>query len=101
IAERFTSPASEEILKRVVKALGERNLTPVLVDTAADARQAVLEMIPEGSEVHSGKSKTLEDVGLFFEFQDSGRYDFVRTRAFSRSFGARACFWEVPRNVAS
>jgi LUD domain len=78
--ERFTTPASEQTLQDVATALAERNLKTVVVDTGADARRAVLEMIPEGAEVHSGKSKTLEDIGLFHEFQDSGRYDFVRTR---------------------
>jgi hypothetical protein len=81
--ERFTTPASEQTLQDVATALAERNLKPVMVDTGADARSAVLEMIPEGAEVHSGKSKTLEDIGLFHEFQDSGRYDFVRTRMFA------------------
>jgi hypothetical protein len=81
--ERFTTPASEQTLQDVATALAERNLKPVVVDTGADARRAVLEMIPEGAEVHSGKSKTLEDIGLFHEFQDSGRYDFVRTRMFA------------------
>jgi len=82
-AERFTTPASEQTLQGLAKALSERNLTPLVVDTPADARRAVLEIIPEGAEVHSGKSKTLEDAGLFSEFQDSGRYDFVRTRMFA------------------
>src|SRR5580704_3576486 len=82
-AERFTTAASEETLQSVAKALSERNLTPLLVDTPADARRAVLDMIPDGAEVHSGKSKTLEDAGIFSEFQDSGRYDFVRTRMFA------------------
>jgi hypothetical protein len=81
--ERFTTPASEQTLQNLATALAERNLKPVVVDTGADARSAVLEMIPEGAEVHSGKSKTLEDIGLFNEFQDSGRYDFVRTRMFA------------------
>jgi hypothetical protein len=40
----------------------------------------VLERIPEGAEVHSGKSKTLEDAGIFAELRDSGRYDFLRAR---------------------
>ena len=35
-------------------------------------------MIPEGAEVHSGKSKTLEDVGLYAEVVESGRYDAIR-----------------------
>ena len=82
-AERFTTAASEQTLQSVAKALSERNMTPLIVDTPADARRVVLEMIPDGAEVHSGKSKTLEDAGLFSEFQDSGRYDFLRTRMFA------------------
>jgi hypothetical protein len=81
--ERFATPASEQTLQDVAMALAERNLKPFVVDTGEDARRAVLEMIPEGAEVHSGKSKTLEDIGLFHEFQDSGRYDFLRTRMFA------------------
>jgi len=30
--------------------------------------------------VHSGKSKTLEDAGIFGELMDSGRYNFLRRR---------------------
>jgi hypothetical protein len=33
VAKRFTSPASEQTLQAVARALGERNLTPVVVDT--------------------------------------------------------------------
>jgi L-lactate utilization protein LutC len=82
-AERYTTAATEETLQNVAKAIGERNMTPIVVDTPADARRVVLEMIPDGAEVHSGKSKTLEDAGIFNEFQDSGRYDFLRTRMFA------------------
>jgi len=82
-AERFTAAASEQTLQSVAQALSERNLTPLVVDKPADARRVVLDMIPDGAEVHSGKSKTLEDAGIFSEFQDSGRYDFVRTRMFA------------------
>jgi hypothetical protein len=82
-AERYTTAATEETIQHVAKAIGERNMTPLIVDTPADARRVVLDMIPDGAEVHSGKSKTLEDAGLFNEFQDSGRYDFLRTRIFA------------------
>jgi hypothetical protein len=40
----------------------------------------VLELIPGGAEVHSGKSKTLQETGLFHELFESGRYDSVRAR---------------------
>src|SRR5579863_9647062 len=82
-AERYKTAASEQALQSLATALTGRNLTPIVVDTPADARRVVLEMIPDGAEVHSGKSKTLEDAGIFSEFQDSGRYDFVRTRMFA------------------
>jgi hypothetical protein len=82
-AERYTTAASDQTLQNVARALGGRNMTALVVDTPAHARRSVLEMIPDGAEVHSGKSKTLEDAGIFNEFQDSGRYDFVRTRMFA------------------
>ena len=40
----------------------------------------MIERIPVGSQVHSGKSKTLEDAGLFQELMESDRYDFIRRR---------------------
>lgn len=51
-----------------------------MVDSGEDARRLVVELVPEGAEVHSGKSKTLQDLGLFEEFFESGRYESVRGR---------------------
>lgn len=78
----FTTPASEARLAEVAERLRERNFQVLIVDTAADAGTAVLERIPEGSEVHSGKSKTLEDAGIFQALMESDRYDFLRKRIF-------------------
>jgi LUD domain len=77
---QFTKPASEATLSAVADRLRERNFEAVIVDTAADAKAAALKLIPEGAEVHSGKSKTLEDTGIFQELMESGRYDFIRQR---------------------
>jgi hypothetical protein len=76
----FAKPASEAILTAVADRLRERNFEVVIVDTAADAKAAALQRIPKGAEVHSGKSKTLEDTGIFQELMESGRYDFIRKR---------------------
>jgi len=76
----FTSPASEEAIQRVAAALRSNNIDVVVVDRAEDARRHVLELIPEGAEVHSSKSKTLQDIGLFAELFESGRYDSLRAR---------------------
>jgi hypothetical protein len=76
-------PEGGHELEVVAAALRAHNIEAIIVETASQARQAVLELIPEGAEVHSGKSKTLEDVGLFHELMESGRYDALRPRMFA------------------
>jgi hypothetical protein len=70
-------------IERVATALRSHNIETIVVDSGEDARKVVLGMIPEGAEVHSGKSKTLEDVGLFGELVESGHYDALRPRYFA------------------
>lgn len=74
------SLGGDDHLALAAAALRSHNIEAIVVETGAEARDAVLALIPEGAEVHSGKSKTLEDVGLYGELVDSGRYDAVRGR---------------------
>jgi L-lactate utilization protein LutC len=76
----FATPTPERTLNAVADRLRERNYEVLIVDTAEEAKDAVLGRIPDGSEVHSGKSKTLEDIGVFAELNNSDRYDFLRKR---------------------
>jgi hypothetical protein len=76
----YTSPAPEAIIQKVAEALRANNIATQVVDTADDARRLVLELVPEGAEVHSGKSKTLADAGIFQELFESGRYESIRAR---------------------
>lgn len=76
----YAAPASEAELEALAANLRDRNFEVVIVDSAAEAKAAVIERIPVGSQVHSGKSKTLEDAGLFQELMESDRYDFIRRR---------------------
>src|SRR5215212_6327789 len=84
-------PVELDRVERTAEALRAHNFEVVVVDTPAEAREAVLARIPEGAEVHSGKSKTIEDLGLFAELFESGRYDGVRPklRAMDRTTQAR------------
>ena len=70
-------------VEQVATALRSHNIEAIVVGTGAEARTAVLDLIPDGAEVHSGKSKTLEDVGLYSEIVDSSRYDAIRPRMFA------------------
>ena len=66
-------------LEHVAEALRSHNIEAIVVDTGAEAKDVVLGLVPDGAEVHSGKSKTLEDVGLYAELI-SGRFDAIRPR---------------------
>jgi hypothetical protein len=80
------SPATAittDVLERVASALRSHKIDAVIVDTADEARETVLGLVPEGAEVHSGKSKTLEDVGLYAELMESGRFDAIRPKMFA------------------
>lgn len=67
-------------LDALAERLRERNFEVVVVDDGAQAKAEVLKRIPEGASIHSGKSKTLEDIGLVGELLEDERYDFLRRR---------------------
>jgi acyl-CoA hydrolase len=79
-AVEFARPASEATLEALAERMRARNFEVVIVDDGAAAKAEVLSRVPEGSQVHSGKSKTLEDAGIFDEFMNNEKYDFIRRR---------------------
>lgn len=70
-------------LDGVAAALRSHNIDAIVVGTGDEARRAVLRLIPANAEVHMGKSKTLEEIGLYSDLVDSGRYDAIRLRMFA------------------
>ena len=79
-AAQYAVPADGRRLEALAARLRERNFEVLVVADADGAKAAVFALLPEGAEVHSGKSKTLEDAGIFGELMHSGRYNFLRTR---------------------
>ncbi len=67
-------------VEHVAAVLRTHNIEAVVVEDGEAARAFVLGLIPQGAEVHTGKSKTLEDIGLYSELVESGRYEAVRGR---------------------
>lgn len=90
---------TSDLLERVASILRSRNIDVTIVDTADQARAVVLALIPEGSQVHSGKSKTLEDVGLYAELVESGRYDALRPKLYAMDRATQGA--EMRRLVAA
>ena len=70
-------------IEQVAAALRSHNIEAIVVETGAQARDVVLGLVPEGAEVHWGKSKTLDDVGLSDALVEAGRYDAIRPRMFA------------------
>jgi LUD domain len=86
----FSAPATEADIESLAANLRNRNFEVVIVDSAADAKAAVMERIPQGAQVHSGKSKTLEDAGVFKELMESEKFDFIRKRTLKMDRRAQA-----------
>src|SRR5260370_29611927 len=72
--------ASQAQVDPLAENLRERNFEVVVVDSPAEVKGEVLARIPDGAQVHSGKSKTLEDAGVFKELMESDRFEFIRRR---------------------
>ncbi len=85
------TPAEDGRLETAADALRARNIEVLVVDTGAEARDEVLARIPAGSEVYSGKSRTLEDIGVFAALHAPGAYDPIRPKlmAMDRATQAR------------
>jgi len=79
----YITAATAAQLDVLAARLRERNFEVLLVADGAAARDAILARIPDGAEVHSGKSKTLEDIGIAEALMKSGRYDFLRSKLFA------------------
>jgi hypothetical protein len=67
-----------DAVERVADALRSHNIEAIVVETGAEARDVVLGLVPEDAEVHSGKSRTLEDLALYAQLMESGRYRAIR-----------------------
>lgn len=79
--DRFAAPASELQLTGAAAAVREHGYTVHLVDTAADARALVGELLPTDLGIFTASSETLRLSGILTDIEDSGRFQSVRRRA--------------------
>ena len=79
----WAAVATEAEIQKTAAALGERGFTVQVVEDADAARDAVLGLIPDGSEVHQGSSATLDEIGVTNAINTSDRFNAVRPRLFA------------------
>jgi L-lactate utilization protein LutC len=74
----FAIPVGEAQIERVARALEANGMKVLIAENGEEAKQLVLDLVPQGAEVYANQSKTLEKIGLTAEFDKSGRYNAVR-----------------------
>ena len=74
----YTQPVSKEVVTKTIEALKNNGISAELVETADEAKQKALSLIPEGAEVMTMTSITLEETGLDTEINSSPRFKSVR-----------------------
>lgn len=78
--ERFRQLPSHERLEKTVEALRHNGLTVYVEPTAADALNRFQAIVPEGSEVFTGTSRTLEETGIAELINNGVRYRSLRAQ---------------------
>ena len=79
-SRRFGILAEDLRVTRTAAALEANGISVVRAANAAEAKQVVLGLIPDGSQVHQGASQSLEAAGITDEIERSGRYEPLRPR---------------------
>jgi YkgG family uncharacterized protein len=80
IQQRYGVIADDASVRRAAAALEGNGITVIRAADADDAKRIVLGLIPAGSQVHHGASKTLDATGIADAIDDSGRYDPIRPK---------------------
>ncbi len=75
--QELADPAT---LDETVHALEANGFNVIVADSAEQAKRQVLELVPDGAQVFTAISATLEKTGIAHEIDESGRYDSVRKK---------------------
>ena len=96
---RFATLADPATVDHTARALEANGMTVLRAKDAEEARRLVLDLIPDGAEVHHGASKTLDVTGITAAIEESGRYDAIRPRIWSMDRATQAA--EIRRLTAA
>ena len=79
----YNTIQSLETGEKTAKALTANGFNATIVTNGEEAKKKILGMIPEGSEVFTYTSKTLDTIGITSEINESGKYNSVRNALYS------------------
>ena len=74
----FARLAADEQIERARMALEENGIRVLVAEHGEEAEQMVFDLLPEGAEVFTGSSQTLEQLGIPEALSQSEQYNLVR-----------------------
>jgi bisphosphoglycerate-independent phosphoglycerate mutase (AlkP superfamily) len=90
LSRRWGTVADDARVKRTMAALEANGITALRAADTAEAKRIVLDLIPDGAQVHHGASQSLELSGIVAEIEGSGRYEALRPRIWSMDRATQA-----------
>src|SRR5258708_26874183 len=76
----YSQLASQESIDRTSAALKANGIHVLVVEKGEEAKQKILEMLPQGAEVMNMTSVTLDTIGVAKEINESPKYNSVRNK---------------------
>jgi hypothetical protein len=83
LSQRWGTVADDARVKRTMAALEAHGISVLRASDTAAAKRIVLDLIPDGSQVHQGASQSLDVIGITDEIEKSGRHEPIRPRIWS------------------
>lgn len=76
----YTKIAEDSVIEKTVKALKERNIHAIVVETKEEALEEIKKLIPRGGSVMNGSSTTLNEIG-FVDYLKEGTHGWDNVHA--------------------
>lgn len=76
----FARLASDEQIERAAQALEANGIQALIARNGEEAEKLLFDLLPDGAEIFTGTSQTLEKLGIPAELEKLARYDLVRVK---------------------
>ena len=76
----FAKLASDEQIERAAKALEANGIKTLIAKHGEEAEKMLFDLLPDGAEVFTASSQTLEQLGIPAELEKSEQYELVRDK---------------------
>lgn len=76
----FDTIPSDEVINKTIESLKAHGIDAVVVNTGADAKAKLLEILPAGAEIMNNTSTTMDTISATDAILNSGKYNPVRPK---------------------